>query len=88
MPDQRARMAREYHRWAADNEAQAALCREKRDEMILALRADDPRYWSYSRLAKEVGCSEQLIAYIVTGKRAARGTSGGVPPRRDAGAGG
>lgn len=43
--------------------------REQRDELIRRVRADDERHWTYARLAAEVGCSPELIAYIVTTER-------------------
>lgn len=63
--DIRAQQAREHHRLAAENERLAGMHRAQRDRMIRQLRADDPGRWTYPKLAAEVGCSPQLIAYIV-----------------------
>ena len=63
--DIRAQQAREHHREAAADEARAASHREQRDRLVRQLRADDPRQWTYPVLAAAVGCSPELIAYIV-----------------------
>lgn len=44
------------------------LAREKldqRDKLIRKVRADNPDEWTYLRLARQVGCSLELIAHIV-----------------------
>ena len=43
--------------------------RSQRDKLIRRVRADNPAYWTYERLAGEVGCSKELIAYIITERR-------------------
>jgi AraC-like DNA-binding protein len=39
--------------------------RRQRDRLILQLRAEDPRRWTYLALARAVGCSPELIAHVV-----------------------
>ena len=70
--DIRIQQAREHHRQAAELERQAGVHREQRDQAIRQLRAEDWRKWSYTKLAKAVGCSPQLIAYIIQGGQASR----------------
>ena len=36
-----------------------------RNRLIAQLRADEPLYWTYPRLAAVVGCSPELIAKIL-----------------------
>lgn len=67
--DTRVQQAREHHRLAADSERLAGDHRAQRDRLVRALRAEDPARWTYPALAKAVGCSPELIFYIV--KRAA-----------------
>lgn len=45
--------------------ADAERHREQRDQLVRSLRRDDPKRWSYTALAKAVGCSPELIAAIV-----------------------
>lgn len=71
--DARVQQAREHHRQAAESERLAGAHREQRDEMIRQLRAENPGKWPYPKLAKAIGCSPQLIAYIIQGKRDQRG---------------
>ena len=63
--DIEAQQAREYHRLALESESLAAGYRLQRDRIIRRLREQDRRKWSLGRLAKDVGCSRELIAYIV-----------------------
>lgn len=70
--DARVQQAREHHRQAAESERQAGMHREQRDRMIRQLRAEDPGRWTYPKLALAVGCSPQLIAYIVQGGQSSR----------------
>jgi len=63
--DIRIQQAREHHTAAADLDDQAHRRRGIRDHLIRQLRQEDPKYWSLSRLAMEIGCSKELIAYIV-----------------------
>ena len=48
---------------------EAARHREQRDALVRQLRRDDPQRWSYSALARAVGCSPELIAHIVKSER-------------------
>jgi len=65
----RAAQARREHRAAAESDAAAARHRENRDTLIRQLRRDDPDTWSYSALARLLGCSSELIAKIVKPQR-------------------
>lgn len=66
MPDDiRAAMAREAHRKAWATREDFDRYRKERDELVRALRADNPGWWTYDRLANAVGCSPELIAHIV-----------------------
>jgi hypothetical protein len=67
--DVRAQQAREHHRESAGLTDQAARHRQQRDALVRQLRADDPAAWSYGALAKAVGCSPELIAYIIRTSR-------------------
>lgn len=78
--DARVQQAREHHRQAAESERLAGMHREQRDRMIRQLRAEEPGRWSYPKLAKAVGCSPQLIAYIIQGRRGPRGTEPSTAP--------
>lgn len=62
--DIRAQQAREHHEMAGSLDAQAARHRSMRDNLIRRLRDEDPKRWSYGKLAKEIGCSKELVAYI------------------------
>ena len=64
--DIRVQQAREHHRLAAESERLAGDHRKQRDRLVRQLRADDPGQWTYPALAAAVGCSPQLIAYIIT----------------------
>lgn len=68
MSDPRAVLAREAHRLAGEAEAVAGRHRARRDLLIRRLRAADPGYWTYRRLAAAVGCSPELAAAIVKGR--------------------
>ena len=52
---------------AAD--AEAARYRAERDEIIDRLRQAEPERWSYTALARALGCSRELIAQIVRRRR-------------------
>lgn len=56
-------MAREAHRLSLESESEARVHRERRDAFVLRLN-EDPE-WSYNRIAKAVGISKELVAYIV-----------------------
>lgn len=66
--DIRAQQAREHHRHAKDSESLAEQHRTARNALVRALRAEDPGRWTYSALAKAVGCGPELIAAIVKGR--------------------
>lgn len=65
--DARAQQAREHHRAAGNLDDEAARRRGMRDQIVRQLRTEDPRYWTFRRLAAEVGCSFKLIGDIVNG---------------------
>lgn len=44
---------------------QAGRHRAQRDQLVRQLRAEDPEYWTYPALARAVGCSPELVAYII-----------------------
>lgn len=67
MSDDRLLSARVLHQEARAEVSLAKQKRQQRDELIRRVRAEDPRYWTYTRLAGAVGCSPELIAYIVKG---------------------
>lgn len=69
MSDARAQQAREHHKKVAALLEDADRHRQQRDHLIRQLRADDPQAWTYTALAKAVGCSPELIAAIVKGRR-------------------
>lgn len=63
-----AALARNAHRKSLERESEAAQHRSLRDGYIRSLRKADPDRWSYGRIAREVGCSPQLVAYIIKGR--------------------
>jgi AraC-like DNA-binding protein len=63
--DVRAAQAREHHRQAGSHDGVAARHRAQRDQLVRALRREDPGTWTYPTLASRVGCSPQLIAHII-----------------------
>lgn len=65
----RAAAAREHHRDAAAAGRLADEHRECRDRLVRQLRAEDPQRWTYAELARTVGCSPELVAYIIRGSR-------------------
>jgi len=66
--DIRAQQAREHHRASADSTAQAKQHQEQRNRLVRELRQSDPDVWTYTALARAVGCSPELIAAIVKGR--------------------
>ncbi|MGO1944327.1 MAG: hypothetical protein ACTH1Z_07975 [Ancrocorticia sp.] len=62
--DVRAARARELHATALEADELAARQRAQRDELIMRLRNEDPKRWSYGALAAAIGCSRELIALI------------------------
>ncbi len=67
--DIKVQQAREHHARSLEKEAEAGREREQRDRLIRQIREEDPGRWSYGALAKAVGCSRELIAYIITGRK-------------------
>lgn len=63
--DPRIALARDEHRLSLASEDQAGRHRMTRDELVRTLRREDPKTWTYGALADAVGCSRELIAYIV-----------------------
>lgn len=63
--DARAALARREHLAVQASESEADQHRVARDELIRALRRDDPGTWTYAALARAVGCSPELIAYVI-----------------------
>ena len=61
--------AAELHAKALEADAVAAQYRAERDEIIDRLRADGSGRWSYTALARALGCSRELIAQIVRRRR-------------------
>ena len=59
----------ELHAKALEADAVAARYRAERDEIIDRLRADGSGRWSYTALARALGCSRELIAQIVRRRR-------------------
>lgn len=62
--DVRAALARDHHRAAARMVELARRDRGERDRLVRVLRAEDPERWTYEALAKAVGCSPELVAFI------------------------
>ena len=60
--DARALQAHNYHLASGLADEEAAMYREQRDRLVQALRAEG---WSYSQLARVVGCSKSLIRLIL-----------------------
>lgn len=63
--DARAAQARSLHRASLEQESAASELRAQRDKLVRQLRAEDPAQWTYPQLARAIGCSPELIAYIV-----------------------
>lgn len=64
-----AARAAELHAKALGADAEAARYRAERDEIIDRLRRAEPERWSYTALARALGCSRELIAQIVRRRR-------------------
>jgi AraC-like DNA-binding protein len=64
-PDPRLFQAAGAHSQAGDRDLEARRHRDERDRIVRELRAEDPKTWTMSRLAAEIGCSKELIAYIL-----------------------
>jgi hypothetical protein len=67
--DARIQQAREHHRRAGGAISEAERHRQQRDTLIRQVRAENPAAWTYTKLAAAVGCSPELIAAIVQGRR-------------------
>lgn len=67
--DARAQQAREHHRKAGDASRAADRHRAQRDELVRKLWSTDRESWTYAKLATAVGCSPELIAKIITGRK-------------------
>lgn len=67
--DPLAARAAELHAKALAADAEAARYRAERDEIIDRLRRAEPERWSYTALARVLGCSRELIAQIVRRRR-------------------
>ena len=67
--DPLAARAAELHAKALEADAEAARYRAERDEIIDRLRQTEPERWSYTALARALGCSRELIAQIVRRRR-------------------
>lgn len=65
MSDIRVAMARKAHQDSLQKREESHRHRQVRDAYIRELRADDPVRWTYQALADQVGCSLELVAYIV-----------------------
>jgi AraC-like DNA-binding protein len=63
--DPRLLLARDAHASAHGHDQAARDRRDTRDAVVRELRAEDPKTWTLSRLAAAVGCSKELIAYIL-----------------------
>jgi hypothetical protein len=63
--DARAQEAQTEHKAAARNDQLAYVHRWNRDRLVRELRAEDPGYWSYNRLARTIGCSKARIKQIL-----------------------
>jgi AraC-like DNA-binding protein len=62
--DIRIQQAKEHHEVAAALKDHGRRRRELRDQIIRRLREEDPKQWTFGRLAREIGCSKELIVYI------------------------
>jgi transposase-like protein len=59
--------AREAHRQSSEHGRLATRYRKERDRLIRQLHASGA--YSYSQLAKQIGCSSDLVAKAVQGRR-------------------
>ena len=55
--------ARESHRLTQRLSSQRATAKALRDRAIIRLHSE--HHWSYGRIAREVGCSAELVAYTI-----------------------
>ncbi len=63
--DYRAEQARRLHLEATGLSARASRLRVMRDTLVCVLRESDPERWTMGALARELGCSKELIAHIL-----------------------
>lgn len=63
--DRRAVEAADHHRASIASGRTADQHRQQRDALVRQLRGEDPKRWTYGALAAAVGCSPELIAYII-----------------------
>jgi hypothetical protein len=63
--DSRAALARQYQRDAHKAVEAAMQARAARNHLIRQLRREDPARWTHSALADAVGCSPELIAFVI-----------------------
>jgi hypothetical protein len=63
--DYRVEQARDYHAEARALDQRAHAYRRMRNTLVRTLRTGDPEKWTLSALAAEVGCSKELIAFIL-----------------------
>lgn len=83
--DLRPYQASQYHVSAAASDTNARQYRDERDRIVRELRAEDPKTWTMSRLAEAVGCSKELIAYILKTEDKDAGAGDEVPVPLDDG---
>lgn len=67
--DVRVAQAREHNAQAGILDGQAARHRLMRDRIIRELHEEDPGTYSYGQLAKLLGVSKELVAYICHGRQ-------------------
>ena len=70
--DPRLVQARSLHQASLEQDAAGKRLRDQRDQLVRQLRAEDPSVWTYPRLAHAIGCSPELIAYIVNNRAGRR----------------
>jgi AraC-like DNA-binding protein len=63
--DIRVAAAREHQRLSREAGSLAARHIQQRNHLVRALRNEDPEGWTYLKLAKAVGLSEELVAKII-----------------------
>lgn len=66
--DPQVARAREHHRLAREAGSLAARHIQQRNHLVRSLRLKDKELWTYPKLAKAVGISEELVAAIVQGR--------------------
>jgi AraC-like DNA-binding protein len=85
LDDYRVEQARSHHLEATGLSERASRFRRLRDELVGVLRESDPERWTMGALAREVGCSKELIAYILRERARRQGvtaSSSGRPGSR------